>query len=1038
MRKLLFIIPVLALCLWSAYAEDVTKLNPDSSKQCALCHYEWMPQFLFELKGTELVDYQKEKVVAEDKMCFSCHNGTVDDSRIRVWSGDMHNMSDKIPEHMNIPVDLPLEGKSLGCRTCHTAHATGNPTQEGVAGSIFLRRENGESQLCEACHTEIGGGIHKSHPLKELKENRAVIEKDLKASYGKLGSQGRVICESCHTPHSPKDKNLLVYKIDNSRICSVCHEDKLNIGGHTYVKGMMNHPVNVVQEDASAVQKTKDSGGKYTEGDKIICMTCHTPHKGADDSLLIVDNGDSAFCISCHNDKTTVRNTKHDMLTIKGFRTKEGKTAIQRGTCESCHDPHGWSMNLSPKDGDQISQSCLSCHKDKGIAKEKVINNNLHNHPIGKSIKDDMKKKANLPFIGKITEFFTEFRRGRSSEKLVTCATCHDVHSKDKNFLRIEAETGELCLTCHNEKEMVEKTLHGKQKLDKSCLSCHKVHNSETKRLLVKPDNDGCLDCHKKGGSAEKMIPGDHSHPVNMVVDRKLDEHFKVTENGMFTCVSCHDPHSESKVAKIDKDFLRGGFEDFDTFCIACHEGQKEVAGSDHDMRKKDSEELCSQCHAVHNAKSGKSIMTLEYDYSTEDDSCKVCHNDKGSADKKVVMEGHKLGKINAHEKYGKFLAEEDGEYFLYCSGCHTVHNNGPVKGEEGTIQNSFLNKKLSENGNFCAGCHEDKKSFGQSKHNVEKFERNNKMTAAKKAEGDTCGACHIVHNSGDYLFDKEFGNDFEKMCQSCHSRSGIAEETKIETSHKMNVKFEKDMDVFLQNGNVVCATCHEPHALDKGMLRDMGEKNICSACHEEQKMVELSEHNLALLDYVDGEIRATAGENPCYVCHKPHNFHKNNKLMWAFKNKDKDGFAFGMCTDCHKKDGIGYKKVPEVLSHEKIFKIFPYKEKFKEFLFNEYGKVSADGAVTCETCHNPHVWKKDMLTVEANVDGDVHNSFLKQNVKNDFCKVCHGEKDAEELYNKYHDKEYRNSRNKDQLEAEVLKNILMIQFYLENYQEKK
>jgi hypothetical protein len=83
-------------------------------------------------------------------------------------------------------------------------------------------------------------------------------------------------------------------------------------------------------------------------------------------------------------------------------------------------------------------------------------------------------------------------------------------------------------------------------------------------------------------------------------------------------------------------------------------------------------------------------------------------------------------------------------------------------------------------------------------------------------------------------------------------------------------------------------------------------------------------------------------------------------------------------------------------------------------------------------------VWVKGMTKPEINVEGDTKNSFLKLSVKDDFCKVCHGEKQSEDLFNKYHDQKFRDELNKKDNEAEVMKNILMIQMNLEKYKEEK
>ncbi|MCD8554998.1 cytochrome c3 family protein [Seleniivibrio sp.] len=1040
MKKLLLIF-TLAILSSTAFAADITKSNPDSSKECALCHYEWMPQFLFDLKGTEVVPYQKDKVVAAEKMCYSCHNGTVGDSRVKVWSGGMHKLSDKIPEHMNIPNNLPLEKGKIACRTCHSAHSTGDPRNDRIDKSIFLRMENYDSQLCVACHKDIGHDGNISHPLKAPQSGYEGMASAVKSRYGKLGSKGQVVCESCHVAHSPKGEKLLIEPLDGGKVCGVCHENVVDANSGEYVKGLLNHPVNVKHGRQAEMQAMINEGGKYGKDGKVICSTCHSTHKAKAEGLLVEDNAESKLCYACHNNKKDIVGGKHDMLTAKGFRTKDGKSSQQAGTCQSCHAPHGWSVGLAG-DGDLLTKGCVGCHSEGGIANKKIIDTKKFNHSVGKVLKKDMPKNEKLPLFQKIIRFFTTLGSD-SSKTEITCATCHDVHGKEKNSLRIDAQNGTLCITCHKEKEMIAKTSHGDKKNEKSCLSCHKVHNSDSERLLAVPENDGCMDCHKKGGSAEKMVIGEHSHPVNMKTKMQMTGDFKTTKDGTFTCVSCHDPHKQSKKGTLDKDFMRGGFADQDSFCSACHQTQKEVAGSDHDVRKKDTDPVCAQCHSVHNAKTNVNMMTVEYAYKTKDDNCIACHNPKGSADKKAVDGGHKMGKIEAHDKY-KYLTQKDGEYFIYCSTCHTVHNNGPKKGDEGTVQNSFLDKKITAvNGNFCAGCHEDQKTLKTSPHNVQKFEKNSDKVAKLKAADDTCGACHEVHGDGGYyLFKKSYGKDFEKICSSCHSTDGIASKTAITSSHKMNVKPKKDMKIYLQDGNIVCATCHEPHGPEKGMLRDMGEKNICFACHEDQKLVDMTKHNLAKLDYLNESDKKKAAANVCYACHTPHNFHKDNRLMWAYKPDGKTPFSFEMCTDCHKADGVGYKKIPEKITHDRIFKIFPYREKFKDNLFDDKGTVSAEGSITCQTCHNPHVWKAGgTMAASYNVEGDLNNSFLKKDVKDKFCSVCHGETQAKDLFEKYHDKKFRDNRsqlNRKMLEAEVLKNLFEIQRNLEKIEGQK
>lgn len=1042
MKKVLTLLPLLLVVTTASAIE----LSRDSSKECAVCHYEWMSQFIFDLKGTDIVDYQSEKVVATEKMCFSCHNGTVGDGRIRIWSGDMHKISDNIPENMKIPEILPLDKGRINCRTCHSAHATGDPKAEGVEKSVFLRMENNDSQLCEACHTNFSGGLYKSHPLKTPEKNYEAIQKKLTSLGARLGKRGQIVCQSCHTPHSPKDEKLLIYNVDDSKLCSICHGDKVNPENAVYVKGMLNHPIDIKHDSPEVVAKVKKNGGIYGKNNQLVCLTCHTAHKGKNEKLLIKENGDSQLCITCHDSQKHIAGSKHDMLKVEGFRTKDGKTAKEVGICQSCHAPHGWSLNLSQTGGDMLSKGCLSCHQEGKFAGKKMFSPELFHHPVGKEIRADMSTDE-LPLFVNTNDYFDAIGSEGEQKNIVTCATCHDVHSKTENCLREGTVKGRLCVSCHKEKEMIEKTVHGKKKLDKGCLSCHRVHNSESKSLLKVRNNDGCLKCHQKGGEAEKLaVDLEHSHPVNIHLKKSLPEGFKTTPEGLFTCLSCHDPHKPSKTDKVRKDFLRGGYTGIDAFCSACHEAQKEIKGSDHDNRKNTTDSVCGQCHSVHNANSTNNLLAMAYDYEERDDACKACHNEKGDAGKKVITGGHKIGKVDQPEKYRKYLTENDGELYIYCSSCHTVHNNGPAKGTEGNIKNSFLDKELVSNENFCLGCHEDKNTLSASKHNVNRFEKHTDETEALIAQKDSCGVCHKVHNSGYKLFAESFSGDYEKICLDCHTKKGLASKTSISTSHKINIETKKKLNVPLQDGRIVCVSCHEPHAGSNSMLRNVGGNNLCITCHDEQKPVTLTEHNLAGVTYLESEVKETAQRNVCMACHKPHNFHKDNRLMWAFEPKKiglfrkKGVFAFEICTDCHTKDGLGRKKIPEALTHDNLFKILPMKTKkyFEPYLFDDAGLPSMDGSITCQSCHNPHLWKAGMTTPAVGVEGSAADSFLRQEVKDAFCSKCHGMEHSKELFEKYHDDNFRVSRKNKLSEEDVLRNLMLIQMNLKKIQDEE
>ena len=78
MKKILFSILFIfaAMLLDEASAVEAPR-NPNSAKECAICHYRWIDTFFIDGRGTDLVEYQAEKVVAKEEICFSCHDGSV-------------------------------------------------------------------------------------------------------------------------------------------------------------------------------------------------------------------------------------------------------------------------------------------------------------------------------------------------------------------------------------------------------------------------------------------------------------------------------------------------------------------------------------------------------------------------------------------------------------------------------------------------------------------------------------------------------------------------------------------------------------------------------------------------------------------------------------------------------------------------------------------------------------------------------------------------------------------------------------------------
>jgi len=134
---------------------------------------------------------------------------------------------------------------------------------------------------------------------------------------------------------------------------------------------------------------------------------------------------------------------------------------------------------------------------------------------------------------------------------------------------------------------------------------------------------------------------------------------------------------------------------------------------------------------------------------------------------------------------------------------------------------------------------------------------------------------------------------------------------------------FDKQGQHAKKDGEVSCATCHDPHrwsALKKtsppgdprklegdgnsSFLRiaNGGDSKLCINCHRSQSVVALSKHNLAISD---SKAKNIAGQRVsqsglCSACHQPHK--GTGPRLWARSLKQVPGKGIEpLCLSCHR-----------------------------------------------------------------------------------------------------------------------------------------
>jgi len=796
-KKIIYIQIFLTFLLFLAFSSQAlgqSGTNPNSAKACAICHYRWIETFFVEGRGTDLVEYQSEKVVATPDMCFSCHDGSIKDSRAKLDDDSGHKTNNEPPRQMKIPEIFPLdENGRMQCSTCHTAHGVqGGPDSEET---IFMRTSNKNSAMCRMCHPAADGGIAAgNHPA-------GIMEREVPEKLVSLGAvagrrKNQIICETCHIAHGSPYESFLIEGAGNSALCLSCHQDKDIFGPKGERKPF--HVINVPPQKAKIPAEFMAKGAKTGYQGSIVCLTCHKVHnhKTQEKFLLIMRNEKSSLCLTCHLDKQYLSSSKHNLISSSPKeRNLQGKTVAEGGICSSCHLPHKPARDLRGKE-DFTTQLCLSCHS-KGNIGEKVIPQG-YTHPLNVS---PFEKKKESPFFtavdaekGKLTLPLFNSYNVQDEHGKVTCSTCHEPHGLPKNQTRgqtakepegpqssslLRKQSPDICRQCHRSKFDLINSKHDLSTLSPEkkgwlksrevepgvCGSCHLVHGPETGFVWTREDSyktngdkaeDLCTGCHNVRGLASKKVLRGYSHPIRISPSERglattlplYKANGKISQDGLLTCQTCHDPHRwnglrASQGDNLDSEtnsqnrFLRLENSPSPTLCENCHPSKARVEKTDHDLiitapahrnimgQSPAQSGTCGVCHLVHNSNEKIRLWAQELGQGREvmERMCNSCHSKGGVAKNKVPPIGYhpqdKLvnlsGKIKSRENFlplfDPMSAEPVTAGNISCASCHNVHQwdaNLATKGAgvnlEGNATNSFLRTHTPDL--MCKDCH--------------------------------------------------------------------------------------------------------------------------------------------------------------------------------------------------------------------------------------------------------------------------------------------------------------------------------------------
>jgi predicted CXXCH cytochrome family protein len=182
--------------------------------------------------------------------------------------------------------------------------------------------------------------------------------------------------------------------------------------------------------------------------------------------------------------------------------------------------------------------------------------------------------------------------------------------------------------------------IHAAVKSDKGCASCHSSHASDNAKLLLSPEKDTCLSCHKA-----------------IVTAGMTALHGPVAEG---KCTPCHDPHGGENAKLLVAGFPRDAYVPYSdkayALCFSCH--------------KRDLVQYADTSFATGFRDGERNLHFLHVNNQQKGRSCKLCHSLHGGSSPKLMAESVPFG---AWSLPLKFVKTETGGS---CSpGCHKMQS---------------------------------------------------------------------------------------------------------------------------------------------------------------------------------------------------------------------------------------------------------------------------------------------------------------------------------------------------------------------------
>ena len=312
-------------------------------------------------------------------LCYTCHDGSV------TTIGATTVMDPAKEQHIAVGTDCSGDG------ACHDVH-TQNPNTTGKFITSIVTEANGN--YCEPCHTApVFSGA------EGLGDHSAGIEH--------YTNGATFSCNQCHTIHGataqtqayPGLTNPILLADNNTAtvygaFCISCHNGTAPTGIIVGVGGVAATDVfdysEATNDGSEFKHPTTSTTGANPVGGCNLCHDVHDPAGTATNYILMADNANSAYCVSCHaaagapgvGSNTHFTGIPADVSMNSGLTpampwanqiNEDGVAGADYATatanmmvCESCHSVHRQGLATSNyflrEDNGTLNEVCSHCH----------------------------------------------------------------------------------------------------------------------------------------------------------------------------------------------------------------------------------------------------------------------------------------------------------------------------------------------------------------------------------------------------------------------------------------------------------------------------------------------------------------------------------------------------------------------------------------------------------------------------------------------------------------------------------------------------